>query len=524
MTNVSAVRALLVYALVLPAALFLGFMVATPTDTSSMIITGVVIMALSLPLLLKWHHPMLFLFWNMTAVAFFLPGSPELWLIVAFVSLGFALVERALSKEMRFIPALSITMPVIFLVAVVLITAQFTGGIGFRALGGQTVGGKAYLFIIGAAVGFWAMTAHKIPTDKALLYTGLFFLGSLANAMSTLIPYGPRELYPLAWLFPVTSLDLSPLRAEANVAVGFNEGITRFFGLTMACLGIFCFLLARYGLAPMLKLRGLPKLLLLSVVALLAAGGGFRSGVIFLAMVFFLVFYFEGLLRSKYTFALVLLMILTGALLVPLANKLPLSVQRTLSILPLEVDPVARLEAEASTKWRIDMWHTVLPLVPEHFWFGKGLAVSGVDLALTAELAKRGFVSSQETSMLAGNYHNGPLTVLIPFGVWGAIGWLWFLGASFRALYLNYKYGSEPLRRINTLLLAYFLARTIVFLFIFGDMRNDFAIFAGAVGLSIALNGGIQSRKKVAASEAPALEEDYVAPASTAPSFSKSLG
>ena len=100
---------------------------------------------------------------------------------------------------------------------------------------------------------------------------------------------------------------------------------------------------------------------------------------------------------------------------------------------------------------------------------------------------------------MAGDYHSGPFSVLIPFGVWGAIGWLWFLGASCRALYFNYRYGDESLRAANTLLLAYFGARTISFFVIFGDLSADLAQFVAVTGMSVCLNGGI--RKPTKASE-----------------------
>ena len=224
---------------------------------------------------------------------------------------------------------------------------------------------------------------------------------------------------------------------------------------------------------------------------------------ILLALTFLFVFYFEGLFRSKYFGIFLGILILVAVMLVPLADRLPLSVQRAISVLPLKVDPIARFEAEASTQWRVEMWQLLLPEVPRYFWLGKGFAFSGASLGLSSDLLGRGQMSSQEMAIMAGTYHNGPLTVLIPFGIWGAVAWLWFLIASLRALYLNHRYGDESLQRINTFLLAYFVAKTIIFLTIYGDFRSEFATFIGIVGLSVALNGGIR-RREFAMSTAPA--------------------
>ena len=92
-------------------------------------------------------------------------------------------------------------------------------------------------------------------------------------------------------------------------------------------------------------------------------------------------------------------------------------------------------------------------------------------------------------TLLVGNYHNGPLSILIPFGIYGAIAFVWFLAAGLRVLHRNWKFGSPALQNVNTLLLAVFVARTINFFCIFGSLHSDIAVFAGLLGLSVALNG-----------------------------------
>ncbi len=485
MTNaVAAFRSLIVYALVVPLALVMGYLLATPTEFSSWATVGLVLLVLCTPLLLKWHHPLLFLSWNMTAVVFFLPGRPQFWLVMAFGSLLVAIVQRTLNKDMRFISAPSVLWPVVFIGLVVVITARFTGGFGMRVLGSESYGGKRYLLLLAGIAGFLAMIAHRIPREKAMWYVGLFFLGGLANAIGSSVGFVNPLFYFLFYIFPVETNDLGGLAARNG------EGIARYFGLSVACIGAFSFLLARYGIRNMLGWNRLWRLALLAGTLVLACFGGFRSIFAILAMTFLLVFYFEGLFRSKYGGMLVAGAVLGCALLVPLAHKLPLSIQRSLSFLPLEVDPVVRYSAQGSTEWRVQMWQALLPEVPRYFWFGKGLGISGRELNLTSDLARMG-AGGSEGSALAGDYHNGPLSTIIAFGVWGAIGLLWLLAASIRALYLNHLYGDESLRTINTLLLAYFISRALTFLVIAGGFYTDIAVFAGIVGLSLSLNGGI---------------------------------
>jgi len=73
------------------------------------------------------------------------------------------------------------------------------------------------------------------------------------------------------------------------------------------------------------------------------------------------------------------------------------------------------------------------------------------------------------------------------------IGFVWFLVAGFKALYRNYKFGDPNQAVINRFLFTYFTVKVIMFVFIFGGFYSDLVYFTGAVGFSVALNGGIRS-------------------------------
>jgi hypothetical protein len=98
-------------------------------------------------------------------------------------------------------------------------------------------------------------------------------------------------------------------------------------------------------------------------------------------------------------------------------------------------------------------------------------------------------MSNTEWMLVAGNFHNGPLSVIIPLGIWGAIGFVWFVVASLKYLYRNYRHGDPELRRVNTVLLVFFTAKLLSFLVIFGAFSSEFYMFTGLMGLSVALNG-----------------------------------
>ena len=140
------------------------------------------------------------------------------------------------------------------------------------------------------------------------------------------------------------------------------------------------------------------------------------------------------------------------------------------------------------------MWQVLLPEIPRHLWVGKGYTANATDYYLAAESSKRGFGEAAESAIIAGDFHNGPLSIILPFGIWGVLAFLFFMVAGFRVLHFNLRYGDPALRRINTFLLAYFCARLVYFLAVFGAFNSDMTLFAGIVALSISLNGGVAKR------------------------------
>jgi len=406
---------------------------------------------------------------------------------MAFLSLAVCIVQRTLTQEMRFIYAPSVVFPVLFLVLVVVGTGQLTHSIGLRSFGARTVGAKNYFYILAGAVGFLAMTSYRIPREKALLYVSLFLLGTISNSIGMLAPYVPSWLDPVFLVFPFTGNDLEPL-----MNTGFEGPRMRFMGLGGLCGAISLYLLARYGIRRLFDAGNRWRLLLLAIVVAAGMFTGFRSHFILLALTCVLVGFFEGLFHSRQGIPVIVACLLGAVLLVPLADRLPLPMQRTLSFLPLKLDPISRMDAENSSEWRIEMWKMVVPEIPKYFWLGKGVGISDEDMNSFSTFRFRGNEGSREEAIVVGNYHNGPLSLLMTFGVWGAMGFLWFLGACIRALYLNYRYGEDYLKHPNVFLLASFVAKAAVFFFVFGDLRYDFAPFAGLIGLSLALNHGIR--------------------------------
>src|ERR1041384_486361 len=197
-------RTLLIYSLCIPLAVFVGYIVTDPLNASTFVEMGLVLFFLAIPLLLRWHRLLLILCWNMGAILFFLPGQPELWLAMAWISLVFAVVQYVLNPRQPFVSVPSISRPLMFLALVLISTAFATGGAGLAAFGSETYGGKKYVVMLSAIVGFFALTSQRIPPRRALLYVTIFFAGSAVLIVGDFAGWLAPGMYWIYLILPVS--------------------------------------------------------------------------------------------------------------------------------------------------------------------------------------------------------------------------------------------------------------------------------------------------------------------------------
>jgi hypothetical protein len=495
MTSTSSlIRSLLIYSICLPLAVFLGYVIAQEGNPIYSLSTYIgilpILFILILPLLLRWHHALLIASWNFGAVLYFLPGRPDLWMATTGLSLLISIVQYILDRRHRFLSAPSVTRPLLLLATVVVVTAACRGGIGMRSLGSELYGGKRYVVILAGIIGYFALISKPLPAKYAARYVAMFFLGFIVIAIGDLGSLLPEGLYFIYLLFPITQHGYSSI----SNSLGPTDAIDRLGGVATACWGVVNAMLARHGIRDIFVSRHVLRLLLFLTLLGLSMLGGFRSIVVMVLLVFSILFYLEGLMRSRLLPIFVLIMVLVGAVLVGFVQRLPLTVQRTLSVIPLlPVDPIAKAHADASSEWRLNIWKQVIPQIPQYLLLGKGLGFSSKDLQAFIRVDPNGGLgeSSEAGTEFVSDYHNGPLSVIVPFGAAGVIAFLWFLAASGKALYRNYRFGNPAYAKLNRFLFAFFIAKTIFFLFAFGSLYPDIAMFTGLVGLSISLNGGV---------------------------------
>jgi len=227
--------------------------------------------------------------------------------------------------------------------------------------------------------------------------------------------------------------------------------------------------------------------------------GGFRGYIISCGLLFAIQFFLEGLHKTRLMAVFTTAGVLGALALVPLSDHLPYTFQRALSFLPYKVSNAARLDAQTSWLWRVNMWQALLPQIPQYLLLGKGYVISPLDydFVMGPEASVHSAFAQNDPLALAEDFHSGPLSVVIPFGIWGCLAFLWFLAAGTWVLYRNYHYGDPALQRVNTFLLAAFVGETIFFIFGYGGLSGDMMKFTGMLGLSVSINNGVRQPVRV---------------------------
>src|SRR5207342_1252168 len=102
------------------------------------------------------------------------------------------------------------------------------------------------------------------------------------------------------------------------------------------------------------------------------------------------------------------------------------------------------------------------------------------------------FISDYERTIRAGDYHSGPLSIIIPFGVMGVLAMMCFFISGLRVVFRNMRYGEAQIKNINTFLFSFYVGRLLYFILFFGGIEIDLWLFVSTVGVSLAINGGVK--------------------------------
>ena len=298
--------------------------------------------------------------------------------------------------------------------------------VGFWAMQSSMVGGRPY-FEIGLAFGaFIVLSRVRITEFIAKIFPFFFVIPAwvvgLLDVFGRLVPqtgYVLNSFYSGVGAGGVTAA----FQAEAEL------GQTRMVGLQNAGVSSVLALCSKYNpitlFSPLFPMR-----VALFAVALAAIFlSGFRSVLLFAMVALLLSVVLRRRFRDLWIAGGAMLMVLISLVLLQgSVLQLPRTMQRALSWLPGDWDPVALGDANESTQWRVDMWGWAWNddrILRDRVWGqGFGLSIDDMNLIASSLMAGQGGASllggsDRENFMITGSFHSGPLSAIKYIGIVG---------------------------------------------------------------------------------------------------------
>ncbi|MEI8233741.1 MAG: O-antigen ligase family protein [Verrucomicrobiota bacterium] len=397
-------------------ALYVGMSAGTGSNQPLMLIGG--ILAVMLALILRANIWLLIpLCGTLYGRIGGIPGDFDVRQLTVFYVFAVYLTLKAL-KVVRTKPLYDWLDYLLLINLAYLLTVYIRNPVGTRTMGLEKIGGKPYVEVVIALLGYWVFNHVTIPSKLAMRLPFLMILGSLFTTSVSLL----CKLVPA--LTPVLSQIYSgfgAVQAEdpSSPSPADDSSISRESEWQGAGTGILKALSSYFPPLSTLNPLHIVRFLLTILACAAILKAGFRSVFIGWGFFFMLASYFrEGLASMMRIPALIvplvcLLLVSHGTLF-----ELPLNMQRTLSFLPGKWDPIAEMNAQESNEWRLEIWKTVWNSGDKYiknWWFGDGFGMTQSDFREAMQAGSTG----QENLTVAGDYHSLPLTTIHTVGYVG---------------------------------------------------------------------------------------------------------
>jgi hypothetical protein len=434
------------------------------------------------------------LLWGMTVATFssnlvFGNVMVHTLLAIAFSGAGILAItmhrlrDEPMPKHYRFLVGLLLVSVVVGMIR----------GIGIRGFGGTVWGGGAY-FTLWGALGF-VLVSHRISMSEKNLIRAIILMLVL-GALPGLIRLFNEASGGLLNVIGVVMRSVSTM--EQYHASG--QGVERLSGIqgSGGSLIMLSMALMFWRRASVMRVIALS---LMGVVILGLAGfrGAFMSNLLVIVAYYWLM---RRQIPSHVAKPLIFFAGFAVLALIMFSSHLPLSFQRMLSWIPgIEVDQAAFYSAQATTEWRLEMWRLMLPMIPDYLIIGRGLGFQLADAYAAYTLASDH--AWHQFLIATHDYHNGPLYLLLDYGLAGFLCAFGFMFAAVRHQWGMQKasWNSMWLRNLHALSLARLLTVVFMFIFVFGDLMSLVSIFVDVALMNMLIK--VDQKQKAEAAPVP---------------------
>ena len=441
-----------------------------------------------------------------------LPGSPSAWYLGVFAAIG-VLVTRFTLRSRDFYWRFTWTDALIALQIPVLAQAYLRNPTGFALFGGDIVGGKPYVEYAIAIMGYFCLAFIRTDYQTVTRVIKIMILVMAADSLlKALSGFSPGLALAVGRLY--SNVDYAAASSLLEGGSDFDMTVdTRFGSLRDFAdfLGLLCMAFYR----PITCLLPIyPKQFILFSISLVAMlFSGFRSGLLKLGMYFTAACIVRRKPLDLFWAGIFAFLILSGLLATGELKRMPFSIQRVLSFLPIEVDSAARAEAQGSSDWRFEMWK--LALTTDRYIsnkiLGDGFGFSADEQKAQFDVqARGGYLTKQQNQDLfltKGSYHGFHVETIRFTGVLGLIIATIILLIFMNLAYRNIRYfeGRHNAKLIMFVCLP-FLISPIYYWLVFGSYKSGFVTYILASGILKVLDNVHAQEIASAKSEAAAAQ------------------
>ena len=409
----------------------------------------------------------------------------ELGVLIAF---GWYLVFKAV-KIVRNKPVYTMVDYVMFANLAWMASVFIRNPVGSDSLGSDRVGGHPYFAVIVGILAWWVLSRADLTEKEARRLPFYLALGTFFDAVAGMITYKFPSTVPfLSKLYSGISADTYLAEGigagEASERLGFLQG-----GGTMSFLALCSYFRPITIINPTYFFRF--SLTIISLVLILFSG--FRTALLMAAFAMFAGSYFRKRIIDIWTMAFVLLPILIMVILMNgVVFKLPIPAQRALSFLPGNWDANAKADAEGSVEWRQYMWKAMLTEKKyiNNRWLGDGFGYTREVFREMLQSNAAGGV--QESFLITGQVHSGPLSAIKYVGIIGFLLYLGLILASAReAVRLIHRSWGTPFFAAALFVGIPIMFSVVGYVAIFGGYDANFPQSILTVGLLKLISRGI---------------------------------
>ena len=444
---------------------------------------AVAILALFVPIgwlvLLPYHLDIAIVFgtilFNSALIVPFVTGRPFLW--EAFGILGWSgfIVTVALREASTgTLPRLRRNWPLyvgLVLFCVVLLVTMSFRGVGLRVFGNAQMGGRIYFQQLLTAI-FPVLFLLKPPTEKVLvrLYVVQCFLSLTFIVADLIFAYASG---PLFHLLNFMELPTDGLNFEQQAITG---GIRRFQSLAFTAEALLSVLWIQYPLSHYFNRRGFwmwPATLICFVSGLLS---GHRLLIYFTIITLLTAGWAQRLFTVVRLWIIGVLLAALYMILYTVSLDLPLSSQRTLSVIPgIPISPVASYDAWITANGRRMVRDAGWQESRKYLWLGRGFSKQSVSQEFYHD-PTYAFVDE-------GIFYNGTVGTLVNLGIPGvAVLSLFLFGGSRAAVriirYVRNQESGDNFSRLACVIAGGWFGKLVSFIFFHGDSEFTMRTFA----------------------------------------------